>query len=421
MHSNNLNKDVGTWYNDVQFNWQAGMSSVATDNGQNTNFAANWNVYQYINYSIQNDASVLSNDLTTFNKMVSQDPSSAVMYYCFVLGQQISNGAADDENKVSDQVTDVSNVSNAVSELKVLFNAANGMTDPTSISQISTDFKNGLNSLSSYVGNDKWLSEIASSFNSTTQGAIPEMQQALTAVGGNLNQLWPDVLVPTYTQVRVNPSYEPNNDLSFSELSISNVPAGFFDYISSQSTSIGADYVQNLFVNIYPYENSNGQLESVVFNVSQNSDNPIFVYIAYCPQNNTLYMGSDEWDTPNHPSGFTLNGTSAENTPVANQINTFTNYIMNNTFNSCAGTLPSINSMWKQYSAQSANETGLQTMLTGFDTMESSSTTIGTQNEEILQYYSGLYQQMATVLGTSQNQEVQALNSINNNIPKSNQ
>jgi len=28
---------------------------------------------------------------------------------------------------------------------------------------------------------------------------------------------------------------------------------------------------------------------------------------------------------------------------------------------------------------------------------------------------------MATVLGTSQNQEVQALNSINNNIPKSNQ
>ena len=269
MHSNNLNKDAGFKLNDTNFDWQSGMSSVATDNGQNTNFAENWNTYQYINYSIQNESSVLSQDLNDFNQMIyNHNSSGAVMYYCFVLGQQLSNGTADDENKVSDQVTDVSNVSNAISALKTLFNSADGLTNPAEIQQVNADFKNGLNSLSSYVSSDEWLSEIASAFNSNTQGAIPEMQNALAAVDGNLNEIWP--------------------------------------------------------------------------NLSTIS-----------------------------PSAF--------------------------------------------------NQSGLQAMLTGFDTMESATTTIGTQNEEVLQYYSGLYQQMATVLGTSQNEEVQAINSINNNIPKSNQ
>jgi len=71
------------------------------------------------------------------------------------------------------------------------------------------------------------------------------------------------------------------------------------------------------------------------------------------------------------------------------------------------------------FQGQAPNGANLQTVLTSFDTMESSATTLSNTSQTQMQYDSSEFTQLTNFLHTIQQTLIQGINSINSNMASS--
>jgi len=351
--------DSSDFYSDPSY-WMQGLSPIATDNGKDTNFYANWKNYDYKNYSLLNIHSLMSKDLRQLNHLVSSGNSQvAIMFFSNGLGQQMLNQTSSTMDQNADETQELSNLVDAISQLKQWFQQAAEQTAGSSTDQqLTAEFIQGLStgkySIENVMDkNDNWLGNVYKS----SKGALESIDSLLTSTTSptslaniwyqaNINQTIP---MPTCTN-------EGNNSFKISSVS-------------------GDENFNNLFSDFAGY------LKGLTYNGSS-------LYATF---------GTG-------PAIFNSNSIITVGCAGSDQATYF------------GMAFPSIWSDFiNSYLPSCVESQGLQTMLSGFDTLGSSAATLSNQYQSQAQYQSNYFNELTSFMSDLNNGISNASNVVNNN------
>lgn len=183
--------------------WIRGHSETATgkipDSGpteDNLKFSENWAKFK----DKENEA--WKKDFQVFNDMMqgpNSNPGVAIMIFLLLVGADMMTKSENSITEQSDQVTDLTNISQAIAKIKSIFESANG-ADPSTDAKLTAQIKADLTQLKTYLQNDKWAAGDPSTpgGSSLAQSIVPSLDNLLNVLKSpniSLGTIWKKAVI----------------------------------------------------------------------------------------------------------------------------------------------------------------------------------------------------------------------------------
>jgi len=393
--------------------WQNGMSAIATDENRNTNFAGNWTIYNNVEYDTSNPDSQLSLELTQMSKFIQgNNPQAAIIFFIQDFSQISMSQSQDGINEMTDQEQDLANVANAESQMKALFTSVeNGSAlDITA----TTKFLNGIKAISYHLKTDLWLAGL----NSSVKSSLSQMTSLVNTE--TLGMIWQKAnpYQNIVLQGTINSSTTTQNVMnitnhteSVDQVTLTNInPDFWYYYTKSQKLNMTND--KGLLSTVLKMASIPATALPAFDVYADMTYNPTSqtLTISFDKQNLNISNGTAFYEATHFYNVFatTFANDGLSDTGVPNLDSLINEAIKYN--NSLIPPNPNPNRILEPQMQD------LQTMLTGFDTLNSATGTLTNQYQSQAQYQAGAYQEKGSFVSEIQNDVVQANNSINSNI-----
>jgi hypothetical protein len=296
------------------------------------------------------------------------DPGLAIMYFALVLGNDMMNQTGSEISNQADQLEELSKISTDIANIKSTFEQANGQI-PGSEQDIdlTKSFKDQLTALGVEIQGQSWLSGSEAATSIANQ--ISALQNLVGAPGSgkgmSLAEIWSQAGVGQ-PMPSISMAYGANNHISIFELS----PITRDQY---------------------------GALVNLL-------------------QNNPDYS-STSWSYNESTQAMTIIPNLQPGGPSADDVDNFLRSFVQGPSGSDQSGYNALMAIF--HTGQTPNGANLQTVLTSFDTMESSATTLSNTSQTQMQYDSSEFTQLTNFLHTIQQTLIQGMNSINSNMASS--
>jgi hypothetical protein len=308
------------------------------------------------------------------------DPGLAIMYFALVLGNDMMNQTGSEISNQASQLEELSKISTDIANIKSTFEQANGQIPGSSQDVYLTNtFKDQLTALGVEITNNQsWLKN----------------NPAATAITNQISAL----------QTLLNGS-TPGSGMSLAEIwsqaNSSNIPGSSLPTVTS--STIGSDNLPE--VTISPMTSAQ---YTALHNELLNNPNFNLTDWSYDASTQTVTIEAEQVAIPSGPQ--------PANAPTQDSVNNFVNSFVQN---SNAPDQSGFQALKAVFQGQAPNGANLQTVLTSFDTMESSATTLSNTSQTQMQYDSSEFTQLTNFLHTIQQTLIQGINSINSNMASS--